>query len=162
MKTCLCDNKAKTEEIIYMQHYILSLLMLLSFVFLPASLQLFHVAYVLIKFANSPRPDLWVLERSTDSGQTYQPWQYFACEYKTKSELMSINQSIKLHVFVHIRILWTTLEAIKSILLHAIHGFAVEQFNKMKPGDVCKLRGKSRRKTKLKNTRFLLFSRSLC
>lgn len=44
------------------------------------SLQLFHVAYVLIKFANSPRPDLWVLERSIDFGQTYQPWQYFACE----------------------------------------------------------------------------------
>ncbi|KAM6929230.1 laminin subunit alpha-5 [Lycodopsis pacificus] len=40
--------------------------------------QLFHVAYVLIKFANSPRPDLWVLERSVDFGQTYQPWQYFA------------------------------------------------------------------------------------
>ncbi|KAM4563209.1 laminin subunit alpha-5 isoform 2-T2 [Odontesthes bonariensis] len=40
--------------------------------------QLFHVAYVLIKFANSPRPDLWVLERSTDFGQNYQPWQYFA------------------------------------------------------------------------------------
>ncbi|XP_056241478.1 laminin subunit alpha-5 isoform X1 [Seriola aureovittata] len=40
--------------------------------------QLFHVAYVLIKFANSPRPDLWVLERSIDFGQTYQPWQYFA------------------------------------------------------------------------------------
>uniref|UniRef100_A0AAQ5Y5K7 Laminin subunit alpha-5 n=1 Tax=Amphiprion ocellaris TaxID=80972 RepID=A0AAQ5Y5K7_AMPOC len=40
--------------------------------------QLFHVAYVLIKFANSPRPDLWVLERSIDSGLTYQPWQYFA------------------------------------------------------------------------------------
>ncbi|XP_037629113.1 laminin subunit alpha-5 isoform X3 [Sebastes umbrosus] len=40
--------------------------------------QLFHVAYVLIKFANSPRPDLWVLERSTDHGQTYLPWQYFA------------------------------------------------------------------------------------
>ncbi|XP_034550802.1 laminin subunit alpha-5 [Notolabrus celidotus] len=40
--------------------------------------QLFHVAYVLIKFANSPRPDLWVLERSTDFGQTYQPWQFFA------------------------------------------------------------------------------------
>ncbi|XP_055747285.1 laminin subunit alpha-5-like [Salvelinus fontinalis] len=41
-------------------------------------LQLFHVAYVLIKFANSPRPDLWVLERSTDFGETYQPWQFFA------------------------------------------------------------------------------------
>ncbi|XP_034027667.1 laminin subunit alpha-5 [Thalassophryne amazonica] len=40
--------------------------------------QLFHVAYVLIKFANSPRPDLWVLERSVDFGLTYQPWQYFA------------------------------------------------------------------------------------
>ena len=42
--------------------------------------QLFHVAYVLVKFANSPRPDLWVLERSIDFGLTYQPWQYFACE----------------------------------------------------------------------------------
>ncbi|MGH0150303.1 UNVERIFIED_CONTAM: hypothetical protein FKN15_045804 [Acipenser sinensis] len=41
--------------------------------------QLFHVAYVLIKFANSPRPDLWVLERSINFGDTYQPWQYFAC-----------------------------------------------------------------------------------
>ncbi|XP_030624223.1 laminin subunit alpha-5 [Chanos chanos] len=40
--------------------------------------QLFHVAYVLIKFANSPRPDLWVLERSVDFGRTYQPWQFFA------------------------------------------------------------------------------------
>ncbi|XP_051961295.1 laminin subunit alpha-5-like [Xyrauchen texanus] len=40
--------------------------------------QLFHVAYVLIKFANSPRPDLWVLEHSIDFGKTYQPWQYFA------------------------------------------------------------------------------------
>ncbi|XP_060941018.1 laminin subunit alpha-3-like isoform X2 [Limanda limanda] len=40
--------------------------------------QLFHVAYVLIKFANSPRPDLWVLERSVDYGRTYHPWQYFA------------------------------------------------------------------------------------
>ncbi|XP_039591850.1 laminin subunit alpha-5 isoform X1 [Polypterus senegalus] len=40
--------------------------------------QLFHVAYVLIKFANSPRPDLWVLERSVDFGLTYQPWQFFA------------------------------------------------------------------------------------
>uniref|UniRef100_A0A8D0LAX1 Laminin subunit alpha 3 n=1 Tax=Sphenodon punctatus TaxID=8508 RepID=A0A8D0LAX1_SPHPU len=40
--------------------------------------QLFHVAYVLIKFANSPRPDLWVLERSVDFGRTYTAWQYFA------------------------------------------------------------------------------------
>uniref|UniRef100_A0A8C9MD28 Laminin subunit alpha-3 n=1 Tax=Panthera tigris altaica TaxID=74533 RepID=A0A8C9MD28_PANTA len=40
--------------------------------------QLFHVAYIIIKFANSPRPDLWVLERSVDFGSTYSPWQYFA------------------------------------------------------------------------------------
>ncbi|XP_068094461.1 laminin subunit alpha-3-like [Hyperolius riggenbachi] len=40
--------------------------------------QVFHVAYVLIKFANSPRPDLWVLERSVNFGNTYTPWQYFA------------------------------------------------------------------------------------
>lgn len=46
----------------------------------PHHPQVFHVAYVLIKFANAPRPDLWVLERSTDFGHTYQPWQFFACE----------------------------------------------------------------------------------
>lgn len=46
----------------------------------PSPPQVFHVAYVLIKFANAPRPDLWVLERSTDFGRTYQPWQFFACE----------------------------------------------------------------------------------
>ncbi|XP_070555377.1 laminin subunit alpha-like [Ptychodera flava] len=40
--------------------------------------QQFHVAYVIIKFANSPRPALWVLERSTDYGKTFTPWQYFA------------------------------------------------------------------------------------
>lgn len=28
--------------------------------------------------ANSPRPGVWVLERSTDDGKTYKPWQYFA------------------------------------------------------------------------------------
>jgi hypothetical protein len=36
------------------------------------------VAYVFIKMANSPRPGVWVLERSVDNGVTYQPWQYFA------------------------------------------------------------------------------------
>ncbi|KAM8811022.1 laminin subunit alpha-3 [Eudromia elegans] len=40
--------------------------------------QLFQVAYILIKFANSPRPDLWILERSVDFGRSYTPWQYFA------------------------------------------------------------------------------------
>ncbi|XP_060769555.1 laminin subunit alpha-3-like isoform X2 [Neoarius graeffei] len=40
--------------------------------------QLFHVAYIIVKFANSPRPDLWVLEHSVDHGRTFMPWQYFA------------------------------------------------------------------------------------
>lgn len=36
------------------------------------------MAYVFIKMANSPRPGIWVLERSQDDGQTWEPWQYFA------------------------------------------------------------------------------------
>ncbi|XP_021350179.1 laminin subunit alpha-like isoform X1 [Mizuhopecten yessoensis] len=40
--------------------------------------QEFHVAYVFIKMANSPRPGVWALERSVDNGQTWKPWQYFA------------------------------------------------------------------------------------
>lgn len=43
-----------------------------------SSPQLFQVAYVLIKMGNSPRPGVWVLERSVDNGETYTPWQYFA------------------------------------------------------------------------------------
>lgn len=27
---------------------------------------------------NSPRPGVWILERSRDYGKTYTPWQYFA------------------------------------------------------------------------------------
>ncbi|XP_064486972.1 laminin subunit alpha-like [Ornithodoros turicata] len=43
--------------------------------------QEFHVAYVFVKMANSPRPGVWVLERSTDNGETYKAWQYFADTY---------------------------------------------------------------------------------
>ncbi|ESO94906.1 hypothetical protein LOTGIDRAFT_144813 [Lottia gigantea] len=38
----------------------------------------FHVAYVFIKMANSPRPGVWALLRSTDFGDSWKPWQYFA------------------------------------------------------------------------------------
>lgn len=38
----------------------------------------FHVAYVFIRMGNSPRPGLWVLEKSADYGKTYTPWQYFS------------------------------------------------------------------------------------
>ncbi|CAH0547109.1 unnamed protein product [Brassicogethes aeneus] len=40
--------------------------------------QEFHVAYVYIKMANSPRPGLWILEKSADYGRTFTPWQYFS------------------------------------------------------------------------------------
>ncbi|XP_058880004.1 laminin subunit alpha-2 isoform X3 [Acipenser ruthenus] len=39
--------------------------------------QVFQIAYVIIKAANSPRPGNWILERSMD-GDTFEPWQYFA------------------------------------------------------------------------------------
>ncbi|KAM4693155.1 laminin subunit alpha-2 isoform 1-T1 [Discoglossus pictus] len=39
--------------------------------------QVFQIAYIIIKAANSPRPGNWILERSLD-GVTYKPWQYFA------------------------------------------------------------------------------------
>lgn len=40
--------------------------------------QTFQVAYVVVTMANSPRPGVWALERSTDGGVNWQPWQYFA------------------------------------------------------------------------------------
>ncbi|XP_061425546.1 LOW QUALITY PROTEIN: laminin subunit alpha-2 [Lethenteron reissneri] len=39
--------------------------------------QVFQIAYVILKAANSPRPGSWVLERSLD-GVAYTPWQYYA------------------------------------------------------------------------------------
>ncbi|GMR41651.1 hypothetical protein PMAYCL1PPCAC_11846, partial [Pristionchus mayeri] len=40
--------------------------------------QEFHVAYVWVQMANSPKPGTWVLERSTDYGKSWMPWFYFA------------------------------------------------------------------------------------
>ncbi|XP_060056690.1 laminin subunit alpha-1 [Erinaceus europaeus] len=39
--------------------------------------QVFRVAYIIIKAANSPRPGNWILERSLD-GEMFSPWQYYA------------------------------------------------------------------------------------
>ncbi|XP_058485060.1 laminin subunit alpha-1 isoform X1 [Solea solea] len=39
--------------------------------------QIFQVAYIIIKAANSPRPGNWILERSLD-GVTFEPWQFYA------------------------------------------------------------------------------------
>ncbi|XP_051943762.1 laminin subunit alpha-3 isoform X3 [Hippocampus zosterae] len=58
--------------------------------------QLFHVAYIIIKFANSPRPDLWVLERSVDNGKTFTPWQYFAHSKRECIERFGKNPNARL------------------------------------------------------------------
>ncbi|XP_042565820.1 laminin subunit alpha-2-like [Clupea harengus] len=39
--------------------------------------QVFQIAYMILKAANSPRPGNWILERSLD-GVTFTPWQYYA------------------------------------------------------------------------------------
>ncbi|KAG8444246.1 hypothetical protein GDO86_009434 [Hymenochirus boettgeri] len=39
--------------------------------------QVFQIAYIIIKAANSPRPGNWILERSLD-GVNFKPWQYYA------------------------------------------------------------------------------------
>ncbi|XP_048508975.1 laminin subunit alpha-1 [Athalia rosae] len=39
--------------------------------------QVYQIAYVIIKSANSPRPAAWILERSLD-GNNFSPWQYYA------------------------------------------------------------------------------------
>ncbi|XP_029841229.2 laminin subunit alpha-1 [Ixodes scapularis] len=39
--------------------------------------QVFQVAYIILKTANSPRPGNWILERSID-GVFYRPWQFYA------------------------------------------------------------------------------------
>lgn len=50
--------------------------------------QEFHVAYVWIQMANSPKPSTWVLERSADYGETWQPWFYFA---ENEAECMRVS-----------------------------------------------------------------------
>ncbi|KAG6444669.1 hypothetical protein O3G_MSEX003477, partial [Manduca sexta] len=60
--------------------------------------QEFHVAYVFVRMGNSPRPGLWVLEKSTDYGKSFKPWQYFSespqdCErYFGKESLQPITR----------------------------------------------------------------------
>ncbi|XP_046976709.1 laminin subunit alpha [Vanessa cardui] len=60
--------------------------------------QEFHVAYVFVRMGNSPRPGVWSLEKSTDYGKTFKPWQYFSdspqdCErYFEKESLQPITK----------------------------------------------------------------------
>lgn len=41
--------------------------------------------------ANSPRPAVWILERSNDYGETYEPWQYFAETYADCGRLFGVD-----------------------------------------------------------------------
>ncbi|KAI8040481.1 hypothetical protein M5D96_006424 [Drosophila gunungcola] len=67
----------------------------------------FHVAYFFIRMVNSPRPGIWTLEKSTDYGKTWTPWQHFSdtpanCEtYLEKSGLFFNNQKAYDKLFEH-------------------------------------------------------------
>jgi laminin alpha 3/5 len=52
--------------------------------------------YIVIKTANSPRPGTWILERSTDFGQTYTPWYYFAPSRSECLDLFKVNPLVPL------------------------------------------------------------------
>jgi len=45
--------------------------------------------------ANSPRPGVWVLERSVDYGKTFTPWQYFT---STRDECLSLFPQAELRI----------------------------------------------------------------
>ncbi|CAF0941718.1 unnamed protein product [Rotaria sordida] len=47
--------------------------------------QEYHIAYVYIRMANSPRPAVWSLERSTDYGKTFSTWYYFASDVECRA-----------------------------------------------------------------------------
>ncbi|XP_064625988.1 laminin subunit alpha lam-3-like [Lineus longissimus] len=55
--------------------------------------QIYTVAYVIVKAANSPRPGNWILERSVD-GVMYKPWQYFAISDSECFNLFNIPPTI--------------------------------------------------------------------
>lgn len=60
--------------------------------------QLFQVKHIILKFAESPRPSAWVLERSLD-GDNYEAWQYFATsdeECQRRYRLPAHNVSVPL------------------------------------------------------------------
>ncbi|XP_071940937.1 laminin-like protein epi-1 [Antedon mediterranea] len=58
--------------------------------------QSYHVAYVIVKFANSPRPGVWILEKSSDFGNTYEPWQYFADSESDCVQSFGMNSTVQL------------------------------------------------------------------
>ena len=47
--------------------------------------QEYHIAYIYIRMANSPRPAVWALERSTDYGKTFSTWYYFASDVECRT-----------------------------------------------------------------------------
>uniref|UniRef100_A0A8C4Q6H7 Uncharacterized protein n=1 Tax=Eptatretus burgeri TaxID=7764 RepID=A0A8C4Q6H7_EPTBU len=55
--------------------------------------QLFRVAKVSIWFGLAPRPRRWVIERSTDFGKTFSPWQFFAGSSKECVEYFGVPRS---------------------------------------------------------------------
>ncbi|XP_048757989.2 laminin subunit alpha-2-like isoform X2 [Ostrea edulis] len=61
--------------------------------------QVYQVAYVIVKAANSPRPGNWILERSID-GITYQPWQYFGIRNRDCKKKYGIKASRRIPTYL--------------------------------------------------------------
>ena len=55
-------------------------------------LQIYQVAYIVVKAANAPRPGNWILEKSLD-GVNYEPWQYFSINDDDCRKLYNISAS---------------------------------------------------------------------
>ncbi|GFO36641.1 laminin subunit alpha-2, partial [Plakobranchus ocellatus] len=60
--------------------------------------QVYQIAYIILKAANSPRPANWILERSLD-GENYLPWQYFAMDDRECREVYGVEPTIGLPIF---------------------------------------------------------------
>lgn len=85
---CHVTHPGKNKELFFeVKFYILRIIYVygshnfLINVSLLLLLQVYQVAYVIIKSAISPRPGSWILERSLD-GETFTPWQYFGTSDK--------------------------------------------------------------------------------
>ncbi|XP_062614987.1 laminin subunit alpha lam-3-like [Saccostrea cucullata] len=61
--------------------------------------QVYQVAYVIVKAANSPRPGNWILERSID-GINYQPWQYFGIRNRDCKKRYGVKASRKIPTYL--------------------------------------------------------------
>ena len=76
------------------------------------------MAYITITMANSPRPGVWTLERSSDHGKTWQPWQHFAGNDAECQKYFNMHADEKIVADDQERPTSTDLICIEVILIH--------------------------------------------